>query len=232
MNELVNQNQIIIQDNIKTAIENAIESIKKRHKKISEIKTPKRFIEQKMSFDYVAAPYIKSMADKHYPGWSWKIINFEVIIVNDRTEAVVIHGRLKWYEDGLWREGDMVAAHRIQYKKVVKLDGNGKGMKDANGNWMYIRSDELVDMGNDIKAGNTDCMKKAFSVFLNIADDVYKAHIDDLSLNNNEVKTILTLAKKIDREKEFQNRIDTEEINKSNYEFAIERLNELISEVK
>ena len=185
-----------------------------------------------MSFDYVSAPYIKSMADKHYPGWSWKIIKFEVIIVNDKTEAVVIHGRLKWYEDGLWREGDMVAAHRIQYKKVVKTDKDGKGMKGSDGKWIYVRSDELVDMGNDIKAGNTECMKKAFSVFLNIADDVYKAHIDDLSLNNKEVKDILTLAEKINRKDEFQNRIDTEEINKSNYEFAIERLNELINEVK
>jgi len=232
MNELVNQNQIIMQDSVKIAIEEAIENMKKRHKKVSEIKTPKRFIEKKMSFDYVSAAYIKSMANKHYPGWSWKIVKFEVVIVNDRTEAIVIHGRLKWYEDGLWREGDMVAAHRIQYKKTVKLDKNGKGIKGSDGKWIYIRSDELVDMGNDIKAGNTDCMKKAFSVFLNIADDVYKAHIDDLSLNNNEVKAILTLSEKIDRKEEFQNRIDTEEINKSNYEFAMERLNELINEVK
>lgn len=227
----MNENEIVLQDNTKTAVEKAIASIKDRHQRVGSINTPKQYIERKGQFEYVAAPYIKSMADKHYPGWSWEIIGYEIVIVKERTEAVVIHGRLKWYEDGLWRTGDMVAAHRIQYKNKTKIFEDGKARKDANGKWIQEKTDELVDMGNDIKAGNTDCMKKAFNVFLNISDDIYRTHIDDLSLNNNEIKEIMNLAKKLDREAEFQARIDTEQINKENLEGSIMRLNELINEV-
>lgn len=228
----MNETQIVLQSDVRTDVESAIEAIKKQHRTVSELKTPSKYVEKKGQFDYVQAPYVKSIADRYYPGWSWEIMKFEVVIVNNRTEAVVIHGRLKWYEFGLWREGDMVAAHRIQYKNRIKLDANGKGTKDADGKWIKEKTDEIVDMGNDIKAGNTDCMKKAFNTFLNIADDIYRAHIDDLSLNNEEAKAILELAKKLDKEAEFQDKIETETINKENYVWAIDRLNELVEEAK
>jgi len=224
--------QMVLQNEVKTAVEVAIDKIKEQHRKVGSLKTPAKYVEKKGQFEYVAAPYVKSIADKYYPGWSWEIIKFEVVIVNERTEAVVIHGRLKWYEFGLWREGDMVAAHRIQYKNKVKLDKNGRGIKDVNGDWVKEKTDEIVDMGNDIKAGNTDCMKKAFNTFLNISDDIYRTHIDELSLNNTEAEVILELARKIGREGEFQDKINTEVINKENYNWAINRLETLIEEAE
>ena len=67
-----------------------------------------------------------------------------------------MHGRLKWFDNGVWREGDMVAAHRIQTKKGGTAN-------------------DFVDIGNDVKAANTDTMKKAFNVYMDIAADVYRS---------------------------------------------------------
>ena len=80
--------------------------------------------------DYVEYSYMREIADKHYPGWSWTVIKTEFA----GTEAYVVHGRLKWFDNGVWREGDSTAAHRVQKKRG---------------------SSDYVDLGNDIKAANT-----------------------------------------------------------------------------
>ena len=131
------------------------ENISLTHGLVSKMKTPKAYIKDKMGMDYVEIGYMKQTADIHYPGWSWQIINTEFA----GTEAFVVHGRLMWYDSGVKRIGDMTAAHRIQKKKG---------------------SSEYVDLGNDIKSANTDCMKKAFNMYMNIADDVYKNQVVDL----------------------------------------------------
>ena len=79
-----------------------------------------------------------------------------------------------------WREGDVVAAHRIQKKRGTK---------------------EFVDIGNDIKAANTDAIKKAFNMFLNIADDVYRNQIEDPELTKEQEEKLMGLAKSISSEK-------------------------------
>ena len=119
-----------------------------QHKKISSLKTPSAYVKQKMGMDYVELSYMKELADKYYPGWSWLVVNTEFA----GTEAFVVHGRLAFIDNGIRRTGDMTAAHRIQKNK--------EGV--------------YVDIGNDIKAANTDCMKKAFNTYMNIADDVYR----------------------------------------------------------
>ena len=139
------------------AIEQSLASITELHHKVSMEDTPKTFIKRKVRQDYVEIAYMKKLADKYFAGWSWTIINTEVL----GSEAYVVHGRLKWYECGIWREGDMTAAHRIQ-----KLKND---------------SSKFSDIGNDIKAANTDCMKKAFNMYMNIADDVYKNRVDPLT---------------------------------------------------
>ena len=139
------------------AIEQSLASITELHHKVSMEDTPKTFIKRNVRQDYVEIAYMKKLADKYFAGWSWTIINTEVL----GSEAYVVHGRLKWYEGGIWREGDMTAAHRIQ-----KLKND---------------SSKFSDIGNDIKAANTDCMKKAFNMYMNIADDVYKNRVDPLT---------------------------------------------------
>ena len=138
------------------AIEQSLASITELHDKVSMKDTPRAFVKKKMNQDYVEVSYMKKLADKYFAGWSWTIISTEVL----GSEAFVVHGRLKWYEGGIWREGDMTAAHRIQKKKG---------------------SNEFVDIGNDVKSANTDCIKKAFNMYMNIADDVYRNRVDPLT---------------------------------------------------
>ena len=132
--------------------------IRNLHEEVSMEDTPRSFIKNKMGVDYVEYSYMRKIADKHYPGWSWTIISTETL----GSEAFMVHGRLKWFEGGIWREGDCTAAHRIQKKR---------------------NSDSFVDVGNDIKSANTDCIKKAFNMYLNIADDVYRNRVEDTSLS-------------------------------------------------
>ena len=140
----------------------AFDIIRNLHDEVSMEDTPRSFIKNKMGVDYVEVGYMKKMADKHYPGWSWTIVRTETL----GSEAFMVHGRLKWFEGGIWREGDMTAAHRIMKKRG---------------------SDEFVDVGNDIKSANTDCIKKAFNMYLNIADDVYRNRVEDTSLSQEEI---------------------------------------------
>ncbi len=149
MNELT-----LIENGSLASINKALSSITKHHKKVSDIKTPKPFVKQKMGMDYVEYSYMREIADKHYPGWSWTVIKTEFA----GTEAYVVHGRLKWFDNGVWREGDSTAAHRVQKKRG---------------------SNDYVDLGNDIKAANTDCIKKAFNMYMNICDDVYRNQVED-----------------------------------------------------
>lgn len=139
------------------SIEQSLASITELHHKVSMEDTPRAFVKRKMNQDYVEIAYMKKLADKYFAGWSWTIINTEVL----GSEAYVVHGRLKWYEGGIWREGDMTAAHRIQ---KLKNDPS-----------------KFSDIGNDIKSANTDCMKKAFNMYMNIADDVYRNRVDSLT---------------------------------------------------
>jgi len=226
-------NALIAEGDLKTAIDSAIKAIKERHKKVSSIKTPKKYIEQKNGFDYAKFAYMKKIADDEYPGWKWKIVGFKLVNVpsTGMLEAFIIHGRLIWYENGLWREGDMTAAHRIQYKRVPKIGKDGKVITDAITNKpVMVRGNELVDIGNDVKAANTDCMKKAFNIYLNIADDVYKAHIEDIELSKEQIDVILTLAGKLGREDEFQGLINSGTINGTNYKGTKAKLERLIKE--
>ena len=145
--------------------QDAFSLIRDLHEKVSMEDTPKTYVKKKMGMDYVEISYMKSIADKYYPGWSWTIISTEML----GSEAFMVHGRLKWFEGGIWREGDMTAAHRI-----MKL-------RDKEG---------FVDVGNDIKSANTDAMKKAFNMYMNIADDVYRNRIEDTSLSQEDIDYI------------------------------------------
>jgi hypothetical protein len=139
-----------------------IVSIEDHHKMVSEITTPPEYVEKKGNLDYVALNYMRHIANSYYPGWSWKILKYEFITDGNQLAFVAVHGRLIWKEpNGEERLGDMVAAHRIQYTGASK--------------------NTLLDPGNDIKAANTDTIKKAMNLYLNIADDIYQFKGPELS---------------------------------------------------
>ena len=190
-------------------INEALKEITNKHKKVSNIATPSPYIKKKMGMEYVEYSYMREVADKEYPGWSWTIINTE----NLGSEAFVIHGRLKWFDSGVWREGDMTAAHRIQKKRGTS---------------------EFVDIGNDIKASNTDCIKKAFNMYLNIADDVYRNQVDDYELNDEEKDEMLLAAGSISDEKlqQITQLIKDMVVHKGNYKSSMAKLAREAQETK
>ena len=146
-------------------INELLQNVTKKHDEVSRIETPKIFIKKKQNFDYVDVGYMKKLADKHFPGWSWKIISHNAL----GSEAYVVHGSLKFYDNGIMRTGDMIAAHTLQ-----KLRG----------------TQNFSNIGNDVKAANTDTMKKAFNMYMNIADDVYRKHVENVSLTDEQKNTI------------------------------------------
>ena len=182
-------------DNVKAALN----KITKQHKAVGKIETPKGLIKKKAGFDYVELSYMKNIANEEFPGWSWTIINSEMV----GSAAYVVHGRLKWFDNGMWREGDMVAAHRIQTKRG--------GMEN-----------DFVDIGNDIKSANTDCMKKALNVYMDIAADVYRS--EDPTLDDKQIENLLKFAKKADIQDNIRIKIENGDINNNNYKASIAKL--------
>jgi hypothetical protein len=197
--------EMTINPNGKLSLDTINESLGKitiQHKLIGKIETPKGLVKKKQGFDYVELSYMKNMANEQFPGWSWTIVKGEALGSN----AYVVHGRLKWLDNGLWREGDMVAAHRIQTKRGT---------------------DEFVDIGNDIKSANTDCMKKALNVYMDIAADVYRS--EDPTLDDNQYKELMEKANKLDTDTAYtiSKKIESQEINTSNYKAALAKLERL-----
>jgi len=178
--------------------------IRDLHEKVSMEDTPRSFIKNKMGVDYVEYSYMRKLADKFYPGWSWTIISTETL----GSEAFMVHGRLKWFEGGIWREGDCTAAHRIQKKR---------------------NSDSFVDVGNDIKSANTDCIKKAFNMYLNIADDVYRNRVEDTSLSQEEIEYLYGEIDGLDDEwkEKISLSIDNGDIEKGDISKVISRINQI-----
>ena len=173
-----------------------------KHKKVSKSSTPPLYVKQKMGLDYVEYSYMRDIADKEYPGWSWTILRSAPI----GDVFYEVHGRLKWFDEGIWRKGDAVAAHRIQRKQG---------------------STEFVDIGNDIKAANTDCIKKAFNMYLNIADDVYRNIVDDQTLTDEQIEELVAIAIDADRSDVVKQKIQSMEIGQWNYDASINKLRRL-----
>jgi len=199
MNE--NNSLAVIDKKTVTNAQEILKDVTKEHTVISQIETPKAYVYKQQGFDYVKLEYMRALADKHFPGWSWTIINTEVL----GSEAYVVHGRLKWFDNGIWREGDMVAAHRIQKKQGTS---------------------SFVNIGNDVKSANTDTMKKAFNTFMNIADDVYKKQYEDPELSDKQINEIRKIAKTISNEKliEMDTLITEGKINNLNYKAVVAKL--------
>ena len=100
----------------------------------------------------------------------------------------------------------MVAAHRIQ-----------KGRESGT----------FVDVGNDIKSANTDCMKKAFNMYMNIADDVYRNQIIDL-----KEEDIILIKEKMIEAKFDENEINRIQVNAKKGKITKLDLNNLLKWIK
>ena len=175
-----------------------------KHSDISNIDTPKYYVKQQQGFDYVDEAYMRHLLNTHYPIWKWEIVKYEFI----GDKAILVHGRLTVIDNGVERHFDSVDAHRIA--------SNQKG---------------YVDIGNDLKSANTDCFKVAVNRLCNIADDVYRKRIEDITLDSDQKKTINSKLKELKDEsiiKKIKLGIERMTINKTNYDKTIEKINKYI----
>ena len=171
--------------------------LQSKHNNVSSISTPRAFVKDKGGFDYVDEAYMRHQLNTHYPIWKWEIVKYE--FVGDK--AIVVHGRLTIVDHGVERHFDSVAAHRIA--------SNSKG---------------YVDIGNDLKAANSDCFKVAVNRLCNIADDVYRKQIPDLELELDQIKNITDLSKDIGNWDIIKPKLEDLSINSMNYEATIRKL--------
>jgi hypothetical protein len=142
----------------------------RKHQKVSEQPTPQDVVKSRNGFDYVDEGYMRFKLNKHYPIWSWEIIKYETL----GDKAIVVHGRLKVMDEGVPRSFDSVAAHRI----AVSRSGGG-----------------YVDLGNDMKAANSDAFKVAVNRLCNVADDVYRKQYLDKTLDEWQYDNIVEVMK-------------------------------------
>jgi len=176
--------------------------LQSKHDFISNISTPKVFVKDKGGFDYVDEAYMRNQLNAHYPIWKWDIIKYEFI----GDKVISLHGRLTIVDHGIERHFDSVAAHRIA--------SNQKG---------------YVDLGNDLKAANSDCFKVAVNRLCNIADDVYRKIIPDLTLSEEQKEKIAIALDGIDHVTigKVKEGMDNLSINSTNYEATIRKLEQI-----
>ena len=177
-----------------------------KHEKVSQLDTPNYYIKQQQGFDYVDEGYMRHLLNLHYPIWKWEIIKYEFI----GDKSIAVHGRLTIVDNGVERHFDSIDAHRIA--------SNDKG---------------YVDIGNDLKSANTDCFKVAVNRLCNIADDVYRKRIEDITLNTEQVATIegkLKVIKDKASVVRIQTGIEKMTINSTNYDATMRKIETLIGE--
>jgi hypothetical protein len=139
--------------------------------------------------------------NQHYPIWSWEVVKYETL----GDKAIVVHGRLKIMDEDVPRSFDSVAAHRI----AVARSGGG-----------------YVDLGNDLKAANSDAFKVAVNRLCNVADDVYRKQYIDKTLSElqyNELTEFMATLSDANA-KRVGEALESGKINKDNYNRVMSKL--------
>lgn len=172
-----------------------------KHQQVSETPTPQDVVKSKNGFDYVDEGYMRWRLNQHYPVWSWEVVKYETL----GDKAIVVHGRLKIMDEGVPRSFDSVAAHRI----AVARSGSG-----------------YVDLGNDLKAANSDAFKVAVNRLCNVADDVYRKQYVDKTLSElqyNELTEFMATLSDANA-KRVGEALESGKINKDNYHRVMSKL--------
>ena len=172
-----------------------------KHQHVSEIPTPQDVVKSRNGFDYVDEGYMRWRLNQHYPCWSWEVLKYETL----GDKAIVVHGRLKIMDEGIPRSFDSVAAHRIAQAR------SGSG---------------YVDLGNDLKAANSDAFKVAVNRLCNVADDVYRKQYVDNTLSQNQYDKMLLLMSQLDVQEaeKVDIALRSGKITKDNYDKVIVKL--------
>ena len=198
-----NGKEVIVKNNSLIDVETSVIT---KHSEVSQLDTPNYYVKQQQGFDYVDEGYMRHLLNLHYPIWKWEIIKYEFI----GDKSIAVHGRLTIVDNGVERHFDSIDAHRIA--------SNDKG---------------YVDIGNDLKSANTDCFKVAVNRLCNIADDVYRKRIEDITLSTKQETAIKGKLKAI-KDKASVVRIEAGiekmTINSTNYDATMRKIETLIGE--
>ena len=197
-----NGKDVIVKNNNIIEVEASVIS---KHTEVSQLDTPSYYVKQQQGFDYVDEGYMRHLLNLHYPIWKWEIIKYEFI----GDKAISVHGRLTIVDNGVERHFDSIDAHRVA--------SNEKG---------------YVDIGNDLKSANTDCFKVAVNRLCNIADDVYRKRIEDITLSSEQKAKIegkLSSIKDKASVVRIKNGIEKMTINTTNYDATMRKIETLIN---
>ena len=146
---------------------------RKTYKSISKEKTPqvdgsgKKIIDKKGNFDYITAAYMVECLDKHFPGWSWEpfapiqFLGSEWVVAQG-VLCILDYKLLAFGIQPPYRRFYGCNAVRITYKKDEKHT-----------------VENIIDVGNNVKAANTEAMKVAINRLTHIGDDVYGKRIEE-----------------------------------------------------
>ena len=201
--DLVKQDIQQISDDIESSRPEIYEesSLISKHQNVSEAPTPQDVVKSRNGFDYVDEGYMRWRLNKHYPVWSWEVIKYETL----GDKAIVVHGRLKIMDEGIPRSFDSVAAHRIAQAR------SGAG---------------YVDLGNDLKAANSDAFKVAVNRLCNVADDVYRKQYVDKTLSQNQYDALLLVMSQLDVQEaeKVEIALSSGKINTDNYDKVMSKL--------
>ena len=201
--DLVKQDIQQISDDIESSRPEIYEesSLISKPKNASEAPTPQDVVKSRNGFDYVDEGYMRWRLNQHYPVWSWEVIKYETL----GDKAIVVHGRLKIMDEGIPRSFDSVAAHRIAQAR------SGAG---------------YVDLGNDLKAANSDAFKVAVNRLCNVADDVYRKQYVDKTLSQNQYDALLLVMSQLDVQEaeKVEIALSSGKINTDNYDKVMSKL--------
>lgn len=178
-----------------------------RNKKLP---TPKYYIEKKGQFEFVDEAYMRKMLNDLYPDWTWTVISYDLVEDKESKKycAVSVHGRLTVTDsNGKARHYDSIAAHQ-----VATLRDSGA----------------YSDIGNDMKAANTDAFKVAINRLCNVADDVYRKAVLDIEQLDTLEGLLLQTPAGIQR-KVIKGIVD-KDINPITFEATVIKLDSIISE--
>ena len=183
------------------------DAIRDKHQQISFTDTPKFYVKEKQGFDYVDEGYMRHVLNQNFPIWNWEIIKYELL----GSEWIAVQGRLTVYDNGISRKYDSISSHRIQKKRD---------------------SDQFVDIGNDMKAANSDAFKVAVNRLCNVSDDVYRKRIESAELSEKQLKFIKDLAIQANMEDRIDKSISSGSIHKFNASRTIDQLKDIVSKQK
>ncbi|BAQ85350.1 hypothetical protein [uncultured Mediterranean phage uvMED] len=184
------------------------QKIKETHTDVSATKTPSWAVKRRPDgFDYVEEGYMRNKLNEIYPIWSWEAVGSGVQFIG--AEWAVVTAELVVVDNGIPRKFFSPGAARIQFKK---------GSPHT--------PDNVVDIDKNLASANTNAFKRACNRLVNIADDVYKKHIEDLTLTPEQIEEVEELIKDLDIKYQESVRMAIEDgiLNTKNLDNAINKI--------